>query len=802
MHRVATAKLYTSGEAALSCCPCWDASRRVVRVFSWNAPGAFKVDWLEEDVLVLARLAAPLDLRLERHAPARFIFILFGPQGRSGAGHFRHLEVGEAMACLMQDEEVVAAAYTASEPRELIEAIDLKMHKLTVMPHVHRPTTGGVERRIQQLRAEMAAVTGVGHHQMDKWDQLAGASFADGCSLKNTLQFLVKYAIPLISGIALALVLKNSEPDWYNTAFGKGSYDKPEYSGGGASNSTTAGANSSTETTPTLFGFEIEGHPVGMYFIVNDVLLCFHFGLAAEEVTESFLPGAILYPPSKAAVNPLVATLAGTVVPVVFYFLLLWLFDSVGAFDDREYSYNDLANGWAIPATTDISVGWAAALMVFGRGHPAINYLLLLSIIDEALGVLIIAVFYTDRDKPIRLEYLPLVLAAMAMAFAMRRLGVLEWVTYVFVAGPVAWCGLLFARVHPAIALAFVVPFMPVNNDAIWGEHRDGDDGSGDKLLPAEPVDNKDEDSGEKEHGEERGAAKEGRSTLFEYERATVMFVDVGVLFLFGLVNAGVSLDKFGPYTAVVALSAVFGKTLGIGCAALAMHCCGFPLPAGLKPRSMFMVGFIGSVVLTVSLFISGEAFGSDGKQAESEAKLGALMTLWTAVLAVAFSRLTGGACKQLAELDDTADQDSAETIGESNNDNEMYEEHDEFLEHVFAINCVDQLRKMHKHIQAVEADTQITRRQAYEHYHAQLHERELDSQREAMREKKIIQQFGVHSPEIHGEEAWHGPVHIHDEQHRRAPFTLSPVHEGKGSKSDDVGGSSDASRSTYMSEV
>jgi NhaA family Na+:H+ antiporter len=65
-------------------------------------------------------------------------------------------------------------------------------------------------------------------------------------------------------------------------------------------------------------------------------------------------------------VNPLVTTLGGVFGPIVVYFILLNIFDAAGAFDDRNYDYDDLTKGWGITTATDISLGWATALMVFG----------------------------------------------------------------------------------------------------------------------------------------------------------------------------------------------------------------------------------------------------------------------------------------------------------------------------------------------------------------------------------------------------------------------------------------------------
>lgn len=49
----------------------------------------------------------------------------------------------------------------------------------------------------------------------------------------------------------------------------------------------------------------------------------------------------------------------------------------------------------------------------------------------------------------------------MGMAYGMRRMGVKYWQVYVLCAGPVSWSGLMLAHLHPALALAVIVPFMP-----------------------------------------------------------------------------------------------------------------------------------------------------------------------------------------------------------------------------------------------------------------------------------------------------------------------------------------------------
>ena len=71
-----------------------------------------------------------------------------------------------------------------------------------------------------------------------------------------------------------------------------------------------------------MFGMALHHHPVTLHFLVNDVFMCFFFGLAVKEIAEAVQPGGSLYPP-KRALNPIAATLGGVLGPVAVYFVLL-----------------------------------------------------------------------------------------------------------------------------------------------------------------------------------------------------------------------------------------------------------------------------------------------------------------------------------------------------------------------------------------------------------------------------------------------------------------------------------------------
>ena len=133
-----------------------------------------------------------------------------------------------------------------------------------------------------------------------------------------------------------------------------------------------------------------------IHFIVNDIAMAFFFALAAKEVVEATAPGGALHSPRRAAM-PLAAAIGGMVGPAAIF---LWM---TIAFDRP-----DLERGWAIPCATDIAFSYLVARLILGAAHPAIPFLLLLAIADDALGLAILALFYPAG--PLRLVELAVVL--------------------------------------------------------------------------------------------------------------------------------------------------------------------------------------------------------------------------------------------------------------------------------------------------------------------------------------------------------------------------------------------------------
>jgi len=596
------------------------------------------------DAAVTSPLAPPLPPKKpggRKHEPL-FLRAL-SPATRVG------VDLGSAMAMLMQDDSVVLAAYGSEGAEDLISAFDSCLNELHVVPRMMCPTHRGVRARAKRMLMQMSRVT-----QEDKWLSKQDNIFEHRVSIDGIVLWMQKFAVPLLLGITFALIFANTRERAYERWAGHSHDDDDDDDNGkeafffnATTNSTTtyvdhdSSSSSSHVSHPTIFGLRIHGHDVTLHFIVNDVFMCIFFGLAAKEIVEAFQPGGSLHP-IHLAINPLAATLGGCVVPVVTYVALV-----VGAYYagllSQEVPLGTYLNGWGIPTATDISIAWVTALCVFGQGHPAINFLLLLAVVDDGLGLIIIAFAYPNPDSPLAVEWLCLVLLATVVAYCLRRLNCVKWSPYVFIAGPIAWFGLLYASLHPSLALVFVVPFIPLKLESNLVPNLQSllDNAIDKHLLQKGDSSSSNNGGGVVDKSSAAAAAQQSQqaphSPLHEFEEATKTFVDFFVLFAFGAVNAGVKVNETGPLSLVVVLALFLGKALGItGASSLAAYF-GYALPEGMRQRDLVLVGCISSVGLTVALFISGEAF-QDEPRLMAQAKMGSLLSLASALFLIALS--------------------------------------------------------------------------------------------------------------------------------------------------------------------
>lgn len=327
-----------------------------------------------------------------------------------------------------------------------------------------------------------------------------------------------------------------------------------------------------------------------IHFAVNDIGMVFFFALAAKEVVEAMLPGGPLSSPKQAAV-PALAAVGGMIAPAGLFLASAYAFDP------------DVVRGWAIPSATDIAFSYLVARMIFHKGHPAIPFLLLLAIADDALGLIILAIFYPSG--PLAFGQLGLwMAAAVVLAWFLWKRRVRSFWIYVLGPGVLSWAGLYMGGLHPALALVPVVPFMP---------HAKTDLGL---FNPRE----------DRRH-----------DTLNQFEHWWKTPVQV-VLLLFGLVNAGVPLSSVGEVTWMVLGSLIIGKPIGIVGFALLAGALGFPRTRELDARTMVVVGVTAGIGFTVALFFTTAAFPITSPHLD-EAKMGALLSFLAAPLAVLLAK-------------------------------------------------------------------------------------------------------------------------------------------------------------------
>jgi NhaA family Na+:H+ antiporter len=327
-----------------------------------------------------------------------------------------------------------------------------------------------------------------------------------------------------------------------------------------------------------------------MHFAVNDIGMVFFFALAMKEVVEATLPGAALSEPRKAAV-PVLAAVGGMLVPS-----LIFLLGATGS------HHEELTRGWAIPCATDIAFSYMVSRVIFPKSSPAIPFLLLLAIADDALGLVILALFYPSAPLSI-VWLLVLVVPAVLLAWGLKRMRVKSFWAYLAGPGVLAWAGLFLGGIHPALALVPIVPFMP---------------------------------SARRDLGLFDPREEFRKDTLDRFEHAFKIPVQF-VLFFFGLANAGVPLGSVGIATWLVLAGLLLGKPIGVVGMTLLAETLGFKRPHGLSTPDLAVLGMAAGIGFTVALFFAAAAY-QPGVVLE-QAKMGALLSFLAGPLAIAAGR-------------------------------------------------------------------------------------------------------------------------------------------------------------------
>ncbi|HYD54825.1 MAG TPA: Na+/H+ antiporter NhaA [Gemmatimonadaceae bacterium] len=355
-----------------------------------------------------------------------------------------------------------------------------------------------------------------------------------------------------------------------------------------------------------------------LHHLINDGLMAVFFFLVGLEIKREVLAGELKS--LRNASLPIFAALGGMLVPAALYLLV-----NAGG-EGRA--------GWGVPMATDIAFALGVLALLGDRVPTGLKvFLAALAIIDDIGAVLVIALFYSGGvawDALLGAAALLLV-AAAANAAGVRR----PW-AYAAI-GLALWGTVLASGVHATVAGVLLAMTIPVRTRVNEAEFLAGARHALTEFDAAAEVTARDPDVTVLSNSDHHAAIEElevlcerAQPTLIRLEHALHGVVAFGIMPLFALANAGVTLgagalrDATSPIALGVLLGLAIGKPLGIvSCSWVAVRLGIAALPAGVGWRMIGGAGVLGGIGFTMALFIAGLAFADPALL--ERAKLGIL---------------------------------------------------------------------------------------------------------------------------------------------------------------------------------
>ncbi|MDO7883578.1 Na+/H+ antiporter NhaA [Salinibacterium soli] len=351
-----------------------------------------------------------------------------------------------------------------------------------------------------------------------------------------------------------------------------------------------------------VFGLEDLNVEFSVHALVNDALMAVFFFTVGLEVRREFAIGELTR--WSRAVIPVVAAIAGLVVPAVIFVLIA---QGTG----QEHA-------WGVVISTDTAFLVGALALIGPRAPGRLRvFLLALAVVDDIGALSIIALVYTDSFTP-----LPLLIAAVGLVaiFFTRYLARGRGLVYATLA-IVVWFAFLASGVHPTlagVAIALLVPVYRPNRREI------------EQALSLARTFRQSPNS---EYA--RAAANSLRESISINERlqsAYAPYVAFVILPVFALANAGVRLSPDilvaalqSPITWGVVAGLVVGKFVGVfGSSALLRRFHLGEFGPGLTLDRLAGGAALTGIGFTISLFIIDLAI--DDAAAQNEARVGVLL--------------------------------------------------------------------------------------------------------------------------------------------------------------------------------
>jgi len=290
---------------------------------------------------------------------------------------------------------------------------------------------------------------------------------------------------------------------------------------------------------------------MGLFFLVLTLEAKFLF-FEEKLIDNSYLPLAVI------------AAIGGAIMPALIYAL---------------FTFSDpiLLKGWAIPIATDTALVLGVISFLMHKLPKSIRaFILSLSIIDDIIAVLVLAIFYTSV-----IHLGPLLLATICiLSLTLLNLwNIFRLFPYLFI-GMGLWLALIETGIHGTIAGVILGLFIPLHV------------GSGKHIF---------------------------ESPLKRLESFLHPIVSFAVLPLFTFLNVEISFKEvaYNDFSSLVFMGIIFGlclgKPLGIlisSYVSVKLKFCKFP--HGLSWLKYFGVSILCGIGFTFSLFIGSLSFNSD----------------------------------------------------------------------------------------------------------------------------------------------------------------------------------------------
>ena len=323
--------------------------------------------------------------------------------------------------------------------------------------------------------------------------------------------------------------------------------------------------------TRLLIGTKNFGLDLSILHWINDALMAIFFFVVTLEIKREFIQGELSRP--KQALLPIIGAFGGMLVPALIYVII-------------NFETGNTLKGWAIPSATDIAFSIGVLSLLGSRVPISLKiFLMALAIIDDLGAIIIIGFFYSSE---LQYSYLILMLTSFLVLIALNKFGIKKLTPFLII-GLFLWYFTHGSGIHSTISgvlLALTIP------------HR--------------------------KH-------KKDFSLLLKLEHSLSPYVAFGIMPLFALANAGVSLEglSFNALMEPVPLGILCGLFLGkqIGVFLFSYLSIKFKfaeMPTNSNWAKFYGVGILTGIGFTMSLFIGNLAFVADNQYMDG-VKIGVL---------------------------------------------------------------------------------------------------------------------------------------------------------------------------------